>query len=163
MAVPSTGEGKRGTTGHLLYLLRQANAAVRQAVDRELSGLHLTLSQYSALTMIAAYEDISGAELAGLSMLTPQSAHETVMRLEKAGFIRRSADPRHRRIFHLTLTEAGRAVLAEARRRTDLIEARLAGLAAAMSPEAVRRWLVDVAVDISDGTTIHDRPDRIDP
>lgn len=158
-AIPEIGEGKRGAEGHLLYLLRQANAAARQAVDRELSGLRLTLSQYSALTMIAAYDGLSGADLAGLSMLTPQSAHEVVLRLEKAGFIARRADPRHKRIFRLELSDAGRGVLAEARRRTDRIEARLQALVERQAPAAVRQWLVDVAVEISEGAPVRDRMD----
>lgn len=159
LAAPAIGQGKRGVDGYLLYLLRQANAVVRQAVDRELSGLRLTLSQYSALTMIAAYENLSGADLASLSMLTPQSAHEVVLRLCKAGFVERRADPHHRRIFRLTLTESGRAVLAEARRRTDRIEAGLQNLVDAKSSAAVRQWLVDVAVDLSEGAAVHDRFD----
>jgi DNA-binding MarR family transcriptional regulator len=158
-AIPEIGEGKRGAEGHLLYLLRQANAAARQAVDRELFGLRLTLSQYSALTMIAAYDGLSGADLASLSMLTPQSAHEVVSRLERTGFITRRADPRHKRIFRLELTEAGRAVLAEARRRTDRIEARLQALVERQAPGVVRQWLVDVAVEISDGAVLNDPSD----
>ena len=40
VAVPGPGEGKRGPEGHLGYLVRQANVAVRQAMDRALAELN---------------------------------------------------------------------------------------------------------------------------
>ncbi|MBL6616004.1 MAG: MarR family transcriptional regulator, partial [Reyranella sp.] len=35
-AVPRPGEGKRGPEGHLGYLVRQANVAVRAAMEKAL-------------------------------------------------------------------------------------------------------------------------------
>jgi DNA-binding MarR family transcriptional regulator len=143
---PAIGEGKRGLEGHLLYLLRQANAAVLQTVDGALAELELSLPQYSALTMISAYSGITGAELARLSMLTPQSTHEVIRRLLARGLIARRADPGDKRLQLLTITQTGRELVKRGRTITDPIEARLASLTGA---DRAKSWLVDVAVQLN--------------
>ena len=72
-AIPRPGEAKRGPEGHLGYLLRQASAAFRGATDRALAQLGVTTPQFGVLTMIVAYPGLSGADLARLSFLTPQT------------------------------------------------------------------------------------------
>ena len=155
LATPKIGEGKRGISGHLLYLLRQANAAVQQAVDRELADLGLSLSQYSALTMIAAYPGLSNAELSRLSMLTPQSANETVRRLELMGLIERAQDPSHGRILRMDVTAHGRQLLRRARARSDKVESFLQARTG-NDETAVRRWLVEIARELAAGEDLHD-------
>lgn len=141
---PKIGEGKRGRSGHLIYLLRQANTAMRQALDRELFELGLTFPQYSALTMINAHPGLSSAELARISMLTPQSTNETVQRLEAAGWAMRASVPGEGRAMRLEITASGRKVLGLARACTDRIENRLVRLMA--GDAAIAAWLVAVAV-----------------
>lgn len=140
----------------MLYLLRQANAAVQQAVDRELEGLGLSLPQYSALTMIAAYDGLSGADLSRLSMLTPQSANETIKRLESAGMITRQADPRHGRIIQLHISPKGRELLSKARSRTDRVEEFLRTIAGSMETD-MKEWLVEIATRLTSGEPLLDR------
>ena len=101
--------------------------------------------QQSALTLIRAYEAISAADLARLSLLTPQTINGIVRALEARGAIRKEADPFNGRILRLSVTEEGRALNKRCRALTAPIEA---ALKAAMAPKlegAVRRWLVDVA------------------
>jgi hypothetical protein len=76
--IPEVGEAKRGPQGYLTYLLRQAHAAVRLAADRALAAEGMTQPQNSALTMIRAYEGLSAADLARLTMLTPQTINGVV-------------------------------------------------------------------------------------
>lgn len=149
--LPKIGEGRRGMEGYLLYLLRQASTAAQQAVDRALLDLGLSLAQYSALTMIKAYEGLSGAELARLSMLTPQSAHEVVQRLSARGLIVKTVDPEHKRIFRLRITEEGKTLLAEARKRSDPVEDFLNRAAGAQGAADIRQWLVAVAAGLNAG------------
>jgi hypothetical protein len=46
---PVVGEGKRGTEGHIAYLLRQAHGAVRSALDSALAASDLTTPQFLVL------------------------------------------------------------------------------------------------------------------
>ena len=57
--LPAPGEAKRGIDGYLTYLLRQASAAVRLAMERELADLGVTAPQFSALTMLMAVSTLA--------------------------------------------------------------------------------------------------------
>ena len=108
--LPAVGEAKRGPEGYLTYLLRQANASVRLALDRALAKEDMTYPQQSALTMIRAYEAISAADLARLAMLTPQTVNGIVRALEDTRRHPKRAGSRHGRILRLVITEEGRAL-----------------------------------------------------
>ena len=110
-AVPRPGEGKRGPEGHLGYLVRQASVAVRAAMEKALADLEITPPQFSVLTMIVSYPGVSGAELARLTFLTPQTINVIVHNLEKADAIEKSADATHGRILRLSATPKGQALL----------------------------------------------------
>lgn len=144
-AVPRPGEGKRGPEGHLGYLVRQASAAVRLAMDRALADLEVTAPQFAVLTMIVAYPGVSGADLARLTFLTPQTVNVIVRNLERAGAIEKSAHALHGRILQLTATAKGQALLRRCRARVMEIESRIAGLAGRDEEKVVRRWLSAVA------------------
>ena len=143
--LPLVGEGKRGPEGYLTYLLRQANAAVRLALDRALAKEGMTFPQQSALTIIRAYEAISAADLARLTMLTPQTVNGIVRALELRGAIAKEPDRVNRRILRLIITEEGRALNRRCRALTAPIEATLQARMGASVEGAIRRWLVDVA------------------
>jgi DNA-binding MarR family transcriptional regulator len=145
-AVPRVGEGKRGEEGYLGYLLRQASGAYRLKLERALADLGVTAPQFTVLTMINAYPGISNAELARLSLLTPQTVSVIVGNLARSGRVARRAHEVHGRIQHLDATPAGRALLAQCRERVRAIdEGLLAGLGAA-EEKTIRSWLVGVAV-----------------
>lgn len=145
---PAPGEGKRGARGHIGYLLRQAQGALRQAGDAELAPLGLTLPQFAILTLLGAYGALSGAALARLAVQTPQTIDAVVKNLVRAGLVAKSPDPGHGRILHLALTQAGSAALAAAKRRVNALERRLvAGLGPA-EERVVRAWLAGVARDL---------------
>ena len=143
--VPRPGEGKRGPEGHLGYLVRQANVSVRAAMEKALAGLDVTPPQFAVLTMIAAYPGASGADLARLTFLTPQTINVIVRNLEKSGAIAKSAHAVHGRILQLAPTARGLALLKRCRARVNGLEARLARLAGREDERAVRRWLSAVA------------------
>src|SRR5690348_3058882 len=91
--IPQPGQGKRGREGYLSYLLRQAGAAARLTLERSLADVGVTPPQFVALTMLNAYPGISGADLARLTFLTPQTVGVIVGNLEKAGAIARRKHP----------------------------------------------------------------------
>src|SRR5215204_5329434 len=122
--VPRPGEGKRGPEGHLGYLVRQASVAVRAAMEKVLADLEITPPQFSVLTMIVAYPGVSGADLARLTFLTPQTINVIVSNLERADAIAKSAHAVHGRILQLTATPKGQALLKRCRSRVMEVEDR---------------------------------------
>ena len=94
-AVPRAGDGKCGPDGYLGYLVRRAHVVVRAAMDKALAELGVTSPQFGVLTMTGAYPGLSGADLARLTFLTPQTINLIVGNLVKAGAVGKSADPVH--------------------------------------------------------------------
>jgi DNA-binding MarR family transcriptional regulator len=149
-AIPRPGEGKRGPEGHLGYLLRQASVALRGAMDRALVEQGITTPQFSVLTMIAAYPGASGADLARLTFLTPQTINVIVRNLERDGAIAKTAHATHGRILRLSATPKGQALLKRCRARVAELEAELAGLLGRDEERAVRHWLSSVAEKLAE-------------
>jgi DNA-binding MarR family transcriptional regulator len=150
VAIPRPGQGKRGPDGYLGYLLRQASVSLRTAMDRALADQGLTTPQFSVLTMIAAYPGASGADLARLTFLTPQTINVIVRNLERDGAIAKTAHATHGRILRLSATPKGQALLKRCRGRVAEVEAELAGMLSRDEERAVRRWLSGVAEKLAE-------------
>ena len=89
--VPQPGEGKRGEQGYLGYLLRQASVAVRTRMERDFSEEDVTPPQFAVLTMVRAYPGLSNADLARLSLLTPQTV-SVIPKLDSIGVLGAARD-----------------------------------------------------------------------
>lgn len=146
---PPPGQGKRGEAGYLGYLLRQAQAAARLTLERALSELNVTPPQFAVLTMLKAYPGLSGADLARVALLTPQTVGQIIRNLERAGAIRNTPHPVHGRVLQWTLTRKGTTLLDQCRRHVRALERRLAASLSARSEVTVRRWLAAVAADMA--------------
>ncbi|WP_439894089.1 MarR family winged helix-turn-helix transcriptional regulator (plasmid) [Ralstonia sp. 25C] len=144
--IPQPGQGKRGEEGYLGYLLRQASAAHRLRMERAMADVGVTLPQFLVLTMIRAYPGLSNADLARLTLLTPQTVSVIVANLERNGAIARRPHAVHGRIQHIDVTPEGAALLAACRKRSGGIERDLLEGFTPDEEQVVRRWLVRVAL-----------------
>ncbi|MCT7297852.1 MarR family transcriptional regulator [Ralstonia sp. CHL-2022] len=144
-SIPEPGQGKRGEEGYLGYLLRQANAAQRLRMERAMADVGVTLPQFLVLTMLRAYPGISNADLARLTLLTPQTVSVIVTNLERSGAITRRPHAVHGRIQHIDVTAEGATLLSACRERSGGIEQDLLEGFSSEEEEVVRRWLVHVA------------------
>jgi DNA-binding MarR family transcriptional regulator len=147
-APPPPGEGKRGEQGYLAYLLRQAQAATRLAMERSLAELGVTSPQFVVLTMLKAYPGLSGADLARVAMLTPQTVGVIIRNLERDGAIKNTPHPVHGRVLQWRVTPRGAALLGRCRRHARAVERRLAAGLSAQAPRTIRRWLAKIAADL---------------
>lgn len=143
--LPRPGEGKRGETGYLAYLLRQAAGAVRLRLERALADLDVTHPQFAVLTMLDAYPGASGADLARLALLTPQTMHGITANLLRAGLVARAPHPVHGRVQRLSLTSTGQALLSRCRERARAMDATLVAGFSSAEQVVIRRWLVALA------------------
>lgn len=144
-SVPSAGEGKRGEQGHLGYLLRQAQTAHRHAMERALADAGVTPPQFSVLTMLAAYPGASGADVARLSLLTPQTVHVIVGNLERMGAIARTPHAVHGRVLQIEITAAGKKLLKLCKASVRKVEQALLENLSPAEEAVIRRWLVRLA------------------
>jgi DNA-binding MarR family transcriptional regulator len=109
-------------SGHLLAVLKYAHRTGRAALEAELAELGLTYQQFLAMTVIAMNADISSAELARQTFVTPQAMSTIVARLESGGLVQRMRAPTGGRSLETRLTPAGEELLARAQERASAIE-----------------------------------------
>ncbi|HMH99207.1 MAG TPA: MarR family transcriptional regulator [Bradyrhizobium sp.] len=145
---PPPGRGMRGEQGYLAYLLRQAQAATRLTLERSLAGLGVTPPQFVVLTMLRAYPGLSGADLARVALLTPQTVGVIIRNLERDGAIRKTPHPVHGRVLQWTLTRRGATLLGQCRRHANALEQRLMAGLPPREQLTVRRWLSKIAADL---------------
>ena len=93
------------------YVVARLERAIRRGIADRVQPHGLTTGQYTALSVLAANEHLSNAQLARRSYMTPQSTGEVIAALGAKGLVRRSADPGHGRILRVEVTAAGRRVL----------------------------------------------------
>jgi DNA-binding MarR family transcriptional regulator len=146
--LPPPGRGKRGEDGYLAYLLRQAQAATRLTLERALAELNVTPPQFAVLTMLRAYPGLSGADLARVALLTPQTVGVIIRNLERAGAIRKSPHPVHGRLLQWTLTRRGATLLNKCRRHAKAVERRLMAGLSSKAQATIRRWLSRIAAEL---------------
>ncbi|WP_106476898.1 MarR family winged helix-turn-helix transcriptional regulator [Phytohalomonas tamaricis] len=103
------------------YLIGRLDRALRRHIGEAVSPFGLTMQQYTALSVLASREQLSNAQLAERSFMTPQATSEMVKAMEGKGLIAREPDPYHGRIIHIRVTAHGRELLA----RSDEAVARL--------------------------------------
>src|ERR687898_2292181 len=88
----------------LLYLIKQVELAVRQALDDVVATAELTAPQYTALTVLERHPGITSAELARNSFVRAQSMAEMVTFLLGEGLVSRKRDENNRRQYLLSLS-----------------------------------------------------------
>ncbi|HZD69083.1 MAG TPA: MarR family transcriptional regulator [Actinomycetes bacterium] len=143
--VTRLGEGFRGPDGAVGYLLRQAQLTLRGALDEALRDLGITTPQYSVLSVLEVEPGLSGAQLARTSMLTPQTTNGILVALERAGHIVRTPATGDGRVLRARPTDAGRALLDEARERVAEVERRMTAPLTDQQAAQLRQWLVACA------------------
>ena len=125
------------------YLFRLAHQRFRALLDSELEDLGLSAQDYGILSVFGTRPELSTSELARISQVTRQTMHTSVLSLEAAGLVERSA--RNQRVVLVRPTMRGREWLETATRRVRAVErAALAGLSRE-DERTVRAWLATLA------------------
>jgi DNA-binding MarR family transcriptional regulator len=106
-----------------MYLLNQANQAVRSQLEAALRDLQMTGIQYTILSIIDQHAGISSAELSRRFFVTAQTMNEIINGLVQRGLIARKEDPANKRILRMKLTAPGRKLHNQCDRIADRIEA----------------------------------------
>ena len=99
---------------------------------RQESGTGLSPSLSAALTTVELHGPLTPSGLAARERIQRPTVTRIVCRLEEAGLLTREDDPGDRRSSLITVTAAGRDLLADARTRKDAF---LAERLAALTPE----------------------------
>jgi DNA-binding MarR family transcriptional regulator len=98
---------------------------LRVLMDEDLQPLGITTSQLRMLWSIAENPGISGAKMARLCSVTPQSGQATLAMMEAQEWVRRRPSKATHRILVAELTRKGRHVLVKARKIAEGLDRRL--------------------------------------
>jgi DNA-binding MarR family transcriptional regulator len=109
------------------YALAQAYRTMRHTLDDSLREIGLTTPQWGTLKCIAESGTVSGAEMARMHHLTPQTMNTILQNLEHGDLIRREHHPANGTVLVLELTELGRERLNEAAQRVLDVQERMLG------------------------------------
>jgi DNA-binding MarR family transcriptional regulator len=114
------------------FLLREVSGLSALNFERHAEELGLTLAQCKVLAYLQRNEGISQVRLAVLTGMDPMTLARTLERMERDGWIKRSADPADRRARKVLLKAPGLALLQEIWRVADRARAvAMAGISAA--------------------------------
>ena len=108
-----------------MLLLREVQAATRQALEEAMRDAGLTVSQANVLTELAYGKARSNAELARVHSVTPQTMIEILASLERRGLISRMANPDGGRALPAELTREGHSSVLTVHRAMRSVEERL--------------------------------------
>jgi DNA-binding MarR family transcriptional regulator len=87
----------------------------RSLLDEELQPLGITAAQLRLLRAVQDAPGISGAKLADICSVTPQTGQQMMLRLESNGWITREKNPANERVLLAQLTKKGEKMLLQAR------------------------------------------------
>jgi DNA-binding MarR family transcriptional regulator len=125
------------------YVLKQAAAALRAAMDAALRPLGLTVPQYACLELLGQRPGLSNADLARGAFVSRQSMNGVLRGLQDRGLITRPTTAPRGRALPTQLTPAGHQQLHAASATVRAIEQQML---AALPPAHHRRLRDDLAL-----------------
>lgn len=111
--------GTKTATLELASELRVALMRLTRRLRAERPDESVTLTQLSVLGSLERHGPMNLADLAAKERVQPPSMTRTTTALEERGLLTRGSDPRDRRHVVFDLSEAGRLLLREDRRRRE--------------------------------------------
>lgn len=95
----------------LTYLIKWMERKVRSELELALSPLGLSVSEYTALSVLHEGRELSSAQLARRTFVSAQAMHPIVTDLVKKKLLARRDNPDHGRIQLVRLTAQGQRLL----------------------------------------------------
>jgi DNA-binding MarR family transcriptional regulator len=115
----------------IAYAIGRLERAVRQRLAAVTRRFGLTVAQYTALSVLHARGELSNAQLARRSFVTPQAMNEIVKALATAAVVAQRPHALHGRIVQIRITPKGEQALAKCDAAVQRVEqAMLAQLSA---------------------------------
>jgi DNA-binding MarR family transcriptional regulator len=128
---------------NLGYLFRLAHQRFRTLLEAELEDLELSAQDYGILSVLEGRGELSVSELARISQVTRQTMHTSILSLESAGLVERTA--RNQRVVLVRPTRRAHKRLQAATRRVRAAERLVLSDLSSEEERIVRTWLANVA------------------
>jgi len=115
-------------TQRIAFVIRMISGALTQEIERALRPVRLTHVQLGALVQLSRGGDLSTAELARRSGVTPQSMASALAGLQKRALVVRAPHPTHGRVVCFSVTEDGRSLAARGQQMVAGVNAKALAL-----------------------------------
>jgi DNA-binding MarR family transcriptional regulator len=135
----------------LLYLVKQVELAIRARLETATREVGLTVTQYTALTVLERRPGLTSAQLAKNSFVRAQSMSTVTAELEERGLVSRERDPSHQRRQLLSVTPVGQELLIRLRAPVGRIEEQMVSALTQSDVETLRRTLQDCRFALGGG------------
>ncbi|MFE6157829.1 MarR family winged helix-turn-helix transcriptional regulator [Streptomyces sp. NPDC056486] len=140
----------------------RANNSVHRALNERLRSLDVTMTQLGLVMTLDQYGPLSGADLARMQNITPQSVTTALGHLERIGWIERHPHAVHKRVVLVEPTEAGLLGMVKGRRLVEAVVEQLSDVVG--GPEELARLTlgmrrIAVALDGPDSPVARMWPD----
>jgi DNA-binding MarR family transcriptional regulator len=97
------------------YTIKKVQFLIHNLMNTELLTISLTLPQYSVLkTLNSSKDPITGARLAKLTFVTPQTMHTLLVSMENRSLIKRSTVKGNSKSLDISITNQGASVFKNA-------------------------------------------------
>jgi DNA-binding MarR family transcriptional regulator len=114
--------------GRLGDTIKRAEQAVATEKTNALREFDLTAPQYMVLLALSYTQGASGAQLARICLVTPQTMTTVLANLETKGLIQRMPSAMHQKVLVTTLTRSGRATLKKADAKIRALEEHISSM-----------------------------------
>jgi len=148
-----TDRNEDASAPSLLYLIGRVDRLVSGAINEIVRSHGLSVSQYTALSVLARRSGLSNAQLARRTLVSSQSMNEVLLALERRELVQRRAHPDHRRILQTRLTAKGRKLLAACDAEVGQLEAAMLGRLGSREQVELRRSLLTCVHGLHGGLT----------
>jgi len=128
---------------NLGYLFRLAHQRFRRLLEVELEDVGLSPQEYGILSVFEGRRELSVSDLARISQVRRQTMHASILSLEAAGLVERSAT--NRRVVLVHPTKRGQKRLEAATRRVRAAEHVALSNLSGEEERIVRGWLANLA------------------
>ena len=125
----------------LSFLLVQLVRAHHNRIAGSLRGLGLYVGQEMIMSQLWEKEGVAQSELADACGLEKPTITKVIERMSEAGLIRVERDQRDRRVRRVYLTERGRSLKGEVRKRWYLVEEQIFNGLSERNKRAFRQFL----------------------
>jgi DNA-binding MarR family transcriptional regulator len=123
------------------FHVKRLELALRAEIDAIVADYDVTGPQYTALSLIGQYPEMSSAQLARFTHVSAQAAGEVVSALERKGLIERNEDARNRRILLISLSRKGKKVLASCDKGVGRLDFQMTSALSERSHQQIRKAL----------------------
>jgi DNA-binding MarR family transcriptional regulator len=103
-------------------VIGRLDRALRREIGALVEPFGLTVSQFTALSILRDRPGLSNAQMARRSFVTPQSMNAVLASLEADGLIERAPAANHGRVLEVVLSDRGHEVLAACERAINHME-----------------------------------------